>query len=182
MNYRTQTWLKISVLAFLLFFGCDVQAAVGYAFAASSQTATVLANGFIHFNLSTAPHTADITPPASNGTAFTVHTTGTYLIIFQVRGTPAHLTPPDPLAFDLFANGTLIPQSRFQSDIQTTSLAADGTLAVNGQVIARLNAGTLVKLHNATKHAGIAANVSLTSVPTGGPATDNASVLILRVA
>ena len=181
-HHRSLICLKISVLAFVLFFGSDVQAAVGYAFAASSQTATVLANNFVHFNLSSAPHSADITPPVPNGNTFTVNVRGTYLFIFHVRGTPAHLTPPDPLVFELTANGVAIARSRFQSDIQTTSLAAGGTLAVNGHVIKKLDAGTKIRLHNVTQHAGTPANVTLTSAPTGGPATDNAALTILRIA
>ena len=183
MNYHhSLKLLKISVLAFVLFFGSDVQAAVGYAFAASSQTATVLANHFVRFNLSAAPHTADITPPVPNGNTFTVNTSGTYLIIFHVRGTPANLTPPDPLVFNVTANGVAIPRSQFQSDIQTISLAAGGTLSVNGHVLVRLSAGTAIKLHNVTQHAGTPANVTLTSAPTGGPASDNAALTILRIA
>jgi len=180
-SHQKQTWLKVSIVAFSLFFGFDAKASVGYAFAASSSTATVLANSTVHFNLSSSPHNADITPPVAGGDTFTVNATGTYLIIFQVRGTPANLTPPDPLVFNVTADGLAIPASRFQSDIQTTSLAAGGTLTLNGQVVVNLNSGAHIRLHNDTKHAGTAANVTLTSAPTGGPATDNASLLILRI-
>lgn len=152
---------------------------LGYAYACNTATTTVLAGGNVTFSISTAP-AFGITPPAPAGTSFTILTSGIYTIQFHVRGTPLTLTPPSALQFEATANGTPLPCANYASSVQTTSLPAAGTEAVNGYTLVALTAGDVIQLHNVTLDS--ADSVSLADVPVGGPSSVNASMMILRVA
>ena len=153
-------------------------AIVGYAEASNTGFQSILGGGPVKFNKSTAPHTANITPPATNGTTFNVIETGTYLIMFHVRGTPDQLTPPHPLIFELTADGVAIAASQFAADNQTTSLSSLGTEQVNGFAIVTLPAHTSIQLHNITNSQ---TSVVTLHASTTGLAAVNATLTILRL-
>ncbi|MDR3550515.1 MAG: collagen-like protein [Candidatus Babeliales bacterium] len=158
---------------------------LGYAYACNTAAQVVAAGGNVTFNLSASP-SSGITPPAPAGNSFTILTSGVYRIQYQVRGTPSTLTPPGALQFELTANsveappGTVLGCSTYASDVQTTSLAAAGTEAVNGYTIVNLTAGDVIRLHNITLSS--VDSVSLAAVPVGGTSAVNASMLIERLA
>ena len=138
---------------------------LGYAYACNTAAQVVTAGGFVTFNLSASP-SFGITPPAPAGDSFTILASGVYLIQYQVRGTPASLTPPSALQFEVTDNGTPLACSSYASDVQTTSLAAAGTEAVNGYTIVTLAAGDVIALHNITFSS--ADSVSLAAVSVVG--------------
>ena len=90
------------------------------------------------------------------------------------------MTPPSALQFEVTDNGTPLACSSYASDVQTTSLAAAGTEAVNGYTIVTLAAGDVIALHNITFSS--ADSVSLAAVPVGGTSAVNASMLIEQLA
>lgn len=154
-------------------------ASLGYAYACNTAAQVVPAGGIVTFNLSASP-AAGIIPPAPAGATFTILTSGVYYIQYQVRGTPGTLTPPSALQFTVLDNGTPLACSTYASDVQSTSLAADGTEAVNGYTIVSLTAGDVITLQNITLSS--ADSVTLAAVPVGGTSAVNASMLITRLA
>jgi len=151
---------------------------VGYAEASNIGHQSILGGGLVKFDTSTAPHTSNITPPASNGTTFNLIEAGTYLIMFHVRGAPDQLTPPHPLIFEVAANGTAIAASQFAADNQTTSLSSSGSEQVNGFAIATLPAHTTIQLRNITNSQ--TSVVTLHASVVGFPVV-NAVLTILRL-
>lgn len=151
---------------------------LGFAYACNTAAQTVAAGGNVTFNLSASP-SAGITPPTPGGDSFTIITAGVYLIQYHVRGTPASLTPPSALEFEVTSGGTPLPCSTYASSVQSTSLAAAGTEAVNGFTIVSLPATAIIKLHNITLSS--VDSVGLAAVPVGGTSAVNASMSIIRL-
>lgn len=149
-------------------------ATLGYAFASNAADQVVSPSSNVTF-LSPSS-SSGIAAPAPGGTSFTILTSGVYRIQFYVRGTPGLLTPPGTLQFEVTANGIPFSNSSYAGDVQTASLAAFGTEAVNGFTIVNLTAGDVIRLHNITE--GGLVPVTLSAVPFGVTAPVNASMLI----
>jgi len=162
---------------------------LGYAYACNTAAQGVAAGGIVTFNISTAPF-AGITPPAGAGSTFIVQASGVYKIQYHVRGTPGTLTGgtgPSALQFEVTANGTPLTCSSYASSVQSTTLAAAGTEAVNGFTLVSLTTGDVLRLHNITQNTAALPSpfldtVTLAAVPVGGTSAVNASMLVVRVA
>ncbi len=88
-----------------------------------------------------------ITPPAPNGTSFTILSSGDYEYDFYVAGHV--LNSPDNVGIDiaLFVNGvTAGSPHTFRSDHQLNTTNANDTLVCRGQGIINLTAGSLVSI------------------------------------
>jgi len=154
---------------------------INSAYACSNTTTSVAAQGFFTFNDVPAAVGLNITPPTPGGTTFTINMAGTYKFEFQARGTPQTLTPPTPIVLRLLNGVTPVANSQYASDSQTTSLAAfpNGTELCVGFGYATFAAGATVQLQNWTAAGG--GSVSLNSIPLGGDATINASLLFTQL-
>jgi hypothetical protein len=158
---------------------------LGYTAACNSSDQTIIPDGYVTFD--TVGVSAGITPPVIDGSTFTTVTAGVYYIQYQVRGTPGSLTPPPALEFQVIYNTTpvtapiIIGCATYASDVQTTSLAAAGTLVVNGFTIVSLPVGAVLQLQNITNSSTVP--VSLAGVVVGTTTTAvNAAMVVMRIA
>lgn len=158
---------------------------LGYAYACNSGGATqvVAAGGNVTFNTSSAP-SANITAPGIGLSDFTIPAgnAGVYRIQYHVRGTPETLVPPSALEFEITDGGTPLSCATYASSVQTTSLAATGTEAVNGYTLVSLDASAhVIRLHNITNSSVDSVSLAPTPVGSSTPAV-NASLIIERIA
>lgn len=111
-----------------------------------------------------------ITPPAPNGTTFTILTGGVYAFWYQVRGLPETTNPPTPLQFLLIRNATTdILATEFAADTQVTSVLGSNptpTWTVNGAGLCNLLAGDQITLSNRT---GVGASEIVTTLDISDP-------------
>jgi hypothetical protein len=145
-----------------------------YGVAYGQSTATLGAGAAISFDLGASPFpNLNIGAPGPAGTTFTILYTGVYSFNFQVVGTPSSGTN---LQISLYHNGALDgPQDQFTSNSDVTT-----PLLCVGYGLKQLTATDTIQLWNTTLSS--VDTISVTSVPTGGTASVNRMLSLVRIA